>query len=569
MKLNKNLVYSVIILVVCFISYSNILGNGFVWDDSAFIVDRPEIRKFSLMVNSLGGDEYGIYRPLRTVFYFFAYQMFELNPVMYHLLAILLHASVSILLFFIVKKMFSSKLALLSSLLFAVHPIHVGRVANATASFDIFGILFYLLAFYCYIVFRKDGKKNFLYYSIVLFLLGLFASEELFSFPFLILLYEFVFSEKGLKKYFKSVSYFVFLVLFVLFRFFIVKVVSRVSEYPGGSFLVTMLTMPKVILNYILLIIAPFGLTPFRRVDFVYNVFSIWFIVPFLVLVGLVCLVYKYRKNKMLLFFSGFFVVTMLPFLNIMPLQKIMAERYFYLASFAVLVLIGYLFIYLEKKVDKKVVYSLFFVVLVLLGSLTIYNNTFWHDEFKLMNRGITLNPYDSKAHNNLGNIYFNQKDYDNALIHFKNAVNYRPDNQEAWMNLGVLYSVLGEHDKSIEALEKSIDLTPYNHEAYDKLGITYLKMDDLENAEKLFKNSVYFEEDYAPALTHLGVVYGRQKDFEKAAAYFQRAIEANPYYAEAYYNFGLLYEAFGKTKQANALKAKAMELDGSYLDVS
>lgn len=559
MKKNE-LLFALIIVVLCFISYSNIIANDFVWDDEKFIVDRPNTRTFKASLNSFAEDEYGIYRPVRTISYYLAYKLFGLNAPLYHFFSIILHSSVSVLIFFIIKKLFDKKLALLSAMLFAVHPIHIGRVTNATGSFDIIGIIFYLLAFYCYIIFRQDSRKGFFYASTAIFIIGLFSSEEIFTLPLMIILYEIIFHKKIAIK---SLSYFVPLGAFIIFRSFVVKIVKRVSEYPGGSLSAAMLTMPKVLITYILLIFFPFGLTPFRRIDIIYNVFNLWFILPLIAIIYFIYFILRQPRKK-IFFFSGWFLITLLPFLNILPLQKIMAERYFYLASLSVLVFIAEIFIFLEKKFKSKLPYLFFGLLIIFFIGSTIYNNGFWKDEFTLMSRGISLNPYSSKAHNNLGSYYFRANDYDSAVLHYRKAIANEADNYQAWSNLGVAYSVKKEYMKSIEAFEKAIDITPYNYEAYDKLGITYMDIGSNKKAEEMFKMALYFEEDYYPALSHLGTLYGNMGNNSLAAMYLQKAVQINPYYAEAYFNIGLLYESIGKDKEARAFFIKAVELDPS-----
>ncbi|MCK5281791.1 MAG: tetratricopeptide repeat protein [Nanoarchaeota archaeon] len=561
MRLNKNILYSLIILVLCFISYSNILANDFVWDDEKFIVDQPGTRTLSRTLSSFSIEEYGIYRPVRSIFYYFAYRIFGLNPILYHFFSIILHASISIIVFFIIKKLFDSKLALLSAMLFAVHPIHIGRVTNATGSFDIIGLVLYLLSFYLYVLSRDKKDKKLFYTSLILFIIGIFTSEEIFTLPILILFYEFIFNKKGIKKYFNSAYYFISLALFLFFRFFILKIVSRVSDYPGGSLLVTFLTMPKVLLQYLLLTFLPFGLTPFRRVDFVYEIFKPWFILPIIFFIFCFYLIYKYRKNKAILFFSGWSLITMVLFLNIMPLQKIMAERYFYLASFGIIGLISLFFIYLEKKLKSKLIYSIFALLIIFFSILTLYNNTFWEDDFTLMTRGITLNPYSSKAHDNLGVCYYRNNDFDKALIHFRNAVNIDSEDYTAWDNLGSIYSRTEQYGKAIESLEKSLKIKPYNYQAYDRLGIVYMKMENNEQAEEMFKTSIYFEENYYPAYSHLGTLYGNMGNYTLAAQYLQKALTINPSYAEAYFNLGLLLDAIGKDREAIKYYKRAAEL--------
>ncbi len=561
MKLQKNTASILLLIILSILAYFPIFSNGFVWDDEKFIVDRPQTRQLSTTLESFSEHEYGIYRPVRTLAYYFAFAAFRLDPFWYHVLSIVFHSGACILIYYILKTLFDRKLALLSGILFAVHPLHIGRVANATGSFDLIGILFLLSSFYCYLLYRKKNLSALLYGSLGLFIIGLFSSEEIFTLPFLILLYEFVFGKKQWKS---SLPYFGLLALFLMLRVGILSIGERVTEYPGGSIIVTLLSMPKVLIQYFLLMFFPVGLSPFREFTFVRSAFDLWFILPVIVLIGIVYFGYRFRKNKHILFSLGWIAITLLPFYNITPLQKIMAERYFYVASLGVILLCAYGFSLLEKKWGKKVLYAFAIAALCLL-SLTVHNSLFWKDNHTLMSRGIELNPADSKAHNNLGTYYYQQGNFQQALIHFKAATDNDPQNFKAWTNLGTLYSASNQFQQALSAFENALKITPYNYEALDKVGVVYLKNNNFDKAKEYFDRALHFKEDYAPALSHLGTLYGRADDASTAASYFKRAIEANPYYAEAYYNMGLLHQSLGNTAEAETFIRRAKQLDPSY----
>ena len=103
----------------------------------------------------------------------------------------------------------NKKIALLSALIFAVHPIHTGRVANITAGFDLLGIFFMLFSFYLYVKFSKLQSKKYFLFSLLFFVLALFASEEAITLPIIIVLYEFVFKREKFNK--KNISDFPFI----------------------------------------------------------------------------------------------------------------------------------------------------------------------------------------------------------------------------------------------------------------------------------------------------------------------------------------------------------------------
>ncbi|MBR9699207.1 tetratricopeptide repeat protein [Candidatus Woesearchaeota archaeon] len=555
--MKKNQLFMLIIVLLSFISYGNILFNGLVWDDERFIIDRPETRQIGSTLNYFTEDFFQLYRPVRELFYYLAFKSFDLNPLPYHLFSIILHALASVMIFLIIAKLFNEKLGFFAAALFAVHPIHVGRVANATASFDIIGLIFYLLSFYLYVRFRDSNRRSFLVSSIIVFVLGLLSSEELFTLPLLIGLYEFVFRRKSM-NYKATSPYFIFLALFLFWRIIILQISARVGAYPGGSAFVSFLTMPKVLLEYIFLVVWPVQLSPFRGVDFVSVLFSPLFLIPLIILIAIIRYIYVKRHSDKVLFFVGFFIITMLPFLNITPLTKIMAERYFYLASLSIIVGIASLIFLLKKKWH----YPVLIILLIVFSGLTVWQNTFWKDDFNLMTRGVEINPDSSRAHNNLGNYYFNLGQLNRAFTHFRESVRSDPSNHRAWVNLGVYFTAVEDYNNSLNALRTALRLTPENYNAYEKLGNAYAGLGEYDKALDAYGSSIQLNPDYYKAYARLGSLFGNSGNLTVAKGFLERAIELNPYYAEPYFNLGILYEKVGEMSTAQQYYKVAAQLD-------
>src|SRR3989338_2116873 len=203
MKARK--LHVILIIALSALAYLNTFWNPFVFDDQFFIVDNTEIRSLRNIPQFFAGPSTGnLYRPLRGVLYAFTYSIWELNPFGYHLNAVLLSIGISILAYLIASQLFKNKTyAFVAGLLFAIHPVHTERVANMTGGFDLLGVLFLFLAFYSYILFRKNNSDKAFVFSITFFILGLFSSEEAIIFPILVIAYDlcFVWPKSWLKHY--------------------------------------------------------------------------------------------------------------------------------------------------------------------------------------------------------------------------------------------------------------------------------------------------------------------------------------------------------------------------------
>lgn len=87
-----------------------------------------------------------------------------LNPIGYHVINVLLHATVCVLFLRVCRRIFNShissqtsSLSLLCGLFFALHPIHTEAVANVVGRSDVLCGVFYLVALLSYMNCFSDG----------------------------------------------------------------------------------------------------------------------------------------------------------------------------------------------------------------------------------------------------------------------------------------------------------------------------------------------------------------------------------------------------------------------------
>ncbi|MCM8808210.1 MAG: hypothetical protein NC926_09795, partial [Candidatus Omnitrophica bacterium] len=117
------------------IVYFNSIFNPFIFDDYGLIIENTFIKNFKylklLFTTNLyegAGEKTLFYRPLQSLSYALIYKFFKLNPIPYHLLNIFLHIGCSILFFLLLKEIYGERIAFLSSLLWAIHPINTEAV---------------------------------------------------------------------------------------------------------------------------------------------------------------------------------------------------------------------------------------------------------------------------------------------------------------------------------------------------------------------------------------------------------------------------------------------------------
>ena len=159
-KITKKLHLSILIFVIVCLSqfvYLNSLSNQFVYDDEFTIVTNYFVKtwnNFPLLFNSdyfkLSGEL--SYRPVVTLSYFIDYTLWKLNPFGFHLTNTLLHTLNSVLLFFLLTRIFNCRTtSFIAALVFSCHPVLSEAVNAISYREDLLATTFFISSFILYI----------------------------------------------------------------------------------------------------------------------------------------------------------------------------------------------------------------------------------------------------------------------------------------------------------------------------------------------------------------------------------------------------------------------------------
>jgi tetratricopeptide (TPR) repeat protein len=580
-KLSNNYVILFILLLFILAAYGNILNNELLWDDEVFIVENQEIRSFS----SIPGffftpDKGGLYRPVKRTLLTLNFNLWGLNRWGYHLNSMVLHFFCTVLIFFISLKLFKKRnLAFLASIIFAVHPIHTERVTGVTASFDLLGIVFYLLAFFLYLLFREEGKAKFLYLSLFTFVLALLSSEEAITLPLVVLLYEAIFHHKrfwdnfrkeDVKSLFKRAwGYFFILGLYLIVRFLVLGRVARRNTYVTADFYSTMLTMSRVVVKYIGSLILPVNLSLNDSIPASTSIFDLRVIISLIIIVFILFLAFwQWSRNKLISFFIFWFFITLIPFYNIIPIRVLQQERYLYLASFSVCVLFSLLYCRMKKM--NRILGAVFVVFLILFfTSATFLRNNDWQNEEILWEKTIQTSPDFPIAYNNLGMIYSNQGREEDALLLFRRAIELKGDYALAYNNIGKIYIGQDREEEALEFFTRAIELEPYRAQPYNNMGIIEKDKGNYELAIDYYQKAISLDSSYAEVYYNLGILYNDLEQYDDAIFEYNKSIGIRPSYAKAHNNLGVSLMNKGLIDEAIEEFKIALDIVPTYKEAS
>jgi len=142
----------------------------------------------------------------------------------------------------------------------------------------------------------------------------------------------------------------------------------------------------------------------------------------------------------------------------------------------------------------------------------------------------LKLEPYHSKAENNLGLIFESEAKPDEALVAYRNAINWQEHSptpsEQPYLNLGSLLLEQGNASDALQPLEKAVQIAPNNASCRLKLGSARLRLGKLKEAQPELEEAVRLEPENAAAHFQLGRLYKQLKLTDRAKKEFDRAGE-------------------------------------------
>ncbi|MBL8193833.1 MAG: tetratricopeptide repeat protein [Blastocatellia bacterium] len=546
-KYNKlKLFFPILLIIVCF---ANTLGYDFVYDDNYQIVEASkalsDLSKENL-IRLFDRDIWGFfkqhfesdikthssyYRPIFGLIYIFNYQYGELNPFAWHLTSVILHIFAVLLAYKLIKdslqmigqdKELASWMSLITTLCFAIHPVQTESVAwvasyvNALTSIFIFSSLIFYLKL-------DNSSLLWLIPSSLFYMLALLSKEAAIILPILLIVYELFIIPNNLnllarlfQTFLRSTPFIITTIIYFYIRILVFGAITpatvdtNFSSLEKPSFIVLLLSLPKLFLTYLKLLIWPISSSPIYSFSLV-NKASLSFYLALIFLFLLIALaIFLSYKHKIVILAISYLIIPLLPVLNIrfFKLEDLVHDRYLYLSTIGFGLLIAFLLYslnnYLLKKQNSlKQVHSLILVLIFLLISfssfITIKQNQVWASDWHFWSTCYKSFPNSCITNLELGRLNEElKKDDQLALIYYLQAKKVCPD------SLMLSY----------------------------KLALLYGRNNDLTNSELEFQNVLRNTKNrfiLSTAYFNLGFINEKRGSLDKALELYQTGLKLNP----------------------------------------
>lgn len=138
-----------------------------------------------------------------------------------------------------------------------------------------------------------------------------------------------------------------------------------------------------------------------------------------------------------------------------------------------------------------------------------------------------------------LGILYGQQKKYQEAADHFKQALDQDPTFAQAHNHLATCLMHLGEYSAALTHIEKALALDPEQAEIYYNLGNIYQQIELWDQAKNAYKKALEIKPDYIDSLINLGTLCLKQDAFDEAEDYFKQILRLIPQHAAANFQLG------------------------------
>ena len=181
--------------------------------------------------------------------------------------------------------------------------------------------------------------------------------------------------------------------------------------------------------------------------------------------------------------------------------------------------------------------------------------------------RALEIRPDYPEAHNNLGNLLAaTPGGGQEALLHYEEALRLRPAFAEAHTDLANLLSgVAGREAEAASHYEEALRLKPGDASAHFGLAGVWARTPGREaDAIAEYRESLRYRPDSAEAHNNLGIVLSRtQGGLEAALAEYAQAVRIEPNYAAAHANMANVLAAMpGRMEQAFAEYREALRIN-------
>jgi len=172
-------------------------------------------------------------------------------------------------------------------------------------------------------------------------------------------------------------------------------------------------------------------------------------------------------------------------------------------------------------------------------------------------NKAINLAPtsaFTADATKYLAQTCMQLKDTDRAVDAYKRGIKLNPDRDDLRRDLGNLYYAEDRYAEALTEYQKAVRIDPGSSSNHYSLGQGYLKLEKYSAAESEFRTVFRLEPNSPYGNYGQGLVFSKRKEFEQAIEKFEAAARIDDQFYDAYAEIGYAYADMGEMDKAREM---------------
>jgi tetratricopeptide (TPR) repeat protein len=556
----KIILLGLILIITACVFLPSLRFNFTNWDDPDLIINNDSIKKLNLhhlaQIFSQSYLGWGGYTPLVFISYAINYRFSKLDPHAYHRTNLAIHLLNIILVFFIIWRLSKSHfVTFFTTLVFAIHPMHVEAIVWIQGRKDLLFSFFYLLAILAYLRYLRSSKKTlFFTLTIVFFILSLLSKIIAVSFPLVLFLLDYVESGDYQLKELKKKLYFLLIVAIFLVISLTTTSPIQLSGVRGNQFLLSIIKFFYAPFFYIGKAFIPIALSVRYSDRLIFQIPTIMISFIFSSLFIAFASIFKKKTNNQIVLFSfSFFIITLLPCMIFNAAGTSYADRYTYLPYLAIFVLV---FSKTQELCQKVLMRKLALIraatcVFLCLSALLLYKtyhqSLIWKDSLSLWNDTIKQDPFNSIAYSNRGSYWMRKNQYTAAQEDIKKAISLSPFNSFDHINLGIILADTKNYAQAIQYFNNAFILDPLDYRVFWNRANALAALKQYRLALEDIKRAIVLKPDYSPLYYVRGVINRYLGDLTTAISDISKAIAFSENVSILYIERAKLYFQVGR----------------------
>jgi tetratricopeptide (TPR) repeat protein len=520
--------------------YLNALDGDFVFDDVGVIRDNPVVqREPAWRVFTTVYEPGSLYRPITMLTYAANARLSE-GAWGFHAVNVALHAFVTILVYALALRLLRAPLAaIVAAAVFAVHPIHSEAVTGIVGRAELLAALGGCVALLAFARARAQQgwrRRAWMVLSVAAFAAAVLSKESALTVIGLVLVLHWSIAphDEAADRARALMPYGAVAIAYLGLRLLVVGAIG-LPQPPGALDNVlahvdstTRLRTALIVLwEYVSSLAAPITLSA----DYSFNaVPPAWtngdprVLVAVAMLSGAgVAVILSLRRSPTFLLAALFFLIPLALTANlVVPIGTIKAERLLYLPSIGWCIAMGGLVVWAAAHRPRAAWIGIALVLAVLAGR-TWTRNGEWRDERSLYEAAVAAAPDSAKAHHNLAVALQRAGALDDAMMHFRRALEIYPDYASAAFGIGHIYTLKGIDSGATHWYQEALRRDWQFAKAHLQLGLIRERHGEYAAAEAAFATGLECDPSNPLLLINLAAVRLAQGDRWGADAMVRR----------------------------------------------